>query len=85
MKRTAVVWRKSVYKNEFTCSCGAKLADADGTNFEDNVLMEISNFGTYVYCKKCLKSVAYLRYVNLPKDAERLQGNINDYERRKKN
>ena len=86
MLKKIVVWRESVYKNEFRCLCGAFLADVDGSHYEDNVFAEKLGFRTYLHCKECLKPVAYLETADLPEDMEGKQGNINDYyERRKKN
>jgi hypothetical protein len=85
MKRQVVMWKESIYRRSFKCACGAKLAEANGEHFEENVLAEKVGFRTWLYCKKCLKPVAFLKLVDISEDAEGLQGNINDYERRKMN
>lgn len=85
MKRQAVVWKESIYKNRFRCSCGAKLADANGLNFEDHCLIGENEFRVYLHCSKCLKPVAYLTHVNVSENEGGMMGNINDFERKTMN
>ena len=86
MKKKAMIWRESVYKNGFRCTkCNTPMADMDGTVNEDTVLIEYTGFKTYAYCRKCYLPVAYVKMVEVPEDAHGLMGNLNDYERRKLN
>ena len=83
MKKWTYVWKESIYKNGFKCACGNVLADSEG-NPSDNLLFEDGGFRKWLYCDKCLKPVAYLRYMNLPEDAEGMMGNIEEYEKKRR-
>ena len=84
MKKQVYVWKESIYKNDFKCSCGNFLAK-DLNVIQENVEIPPSSFRKWVYCKKCFKPVAYIQVMNLPEGAEGLMGNISEYERRMKN
>lgn len=84
MKKRAYIWKKTIYNNNFTCKCGNKLVDENG-EVTEGLLIEQTSFRTYVYCNKCLKPVAFIRYMEVPEETHGLMGNINDYERRKMN
>lgn len=87
MKENVVIWKESVYKNGFKCKCGHAVASVDGTKVEiaDDTLIENLGFRTWVYCGKCNSPVAYLKYMDIPKDASGMMGSITEYERRKMN
>ena len=54
MNKNAIVWRKSVYDNDYKCSCG-KILFEKGDLISD-VLIDISNDA--IICPKCMKVVA---------------------------
>lgn len=56
MKRDVLIWRDSVYHNNFVCSCGRVLAK-DGV-VADGVLYDTKT--RYLYCPRCEKAVAFL-------------------------
>jgi len=54
MKVTAIIWRESVYKNDFTCSCGYDF-------MKDGELAETMLYDTkqkVLVCPRCKKRVA---------------------------
>lgn len=64
----AIIWRKSIYENNYICRCGEKL-------MEDNVLNVNEDCG-YVICPKCKWLVAKLSTV----DEAIKSGAMRDYE-----
>lgn len=54
MKKNAIIWRESVYHNDFKCKCG-KVLFANNNVVED-VLYDTEN--DLLICPKCLKVVA---------------------------
>ena len=63
MKSTAIVWRESVYKNDFVCPvCGSKLFDT-----KTKWLVE-ENCGftpldeDLIFCMKCRRLVGYVKH-----------------------
>jgi len=60
MSKTAVVWRESVYKNNFRCShCGTPLLNPATKAHTDELM--INPEGTALYCGKCGTLVAVLK------------------------
>lgn len=56
MKKNAIVWRESIYKNDYKCSCGKKL-------FENGDVVNDVLFDTRrdeLICPVCMKVVAKL-------------------------
>ena len=52
----AIVWRESIYMNNYLCKCGKKLwSDGDAAG---DLLVDIDNGG--MYCPECGWLVAYL-------------------------
>ena len=49
-----LIWRDSVKKNGFKCSCGTKLADDNG----EPVNLPFTPMGNYYVCPECFRSVA---------------------------
>ena len=56
MKTTAIIWRESVYKNNFVCSCGYEF-------MKDGELAETMLYDTaqkMLVCPRCKKRVAMI-------------------------
>ena len=54
MKKNAIIWRESVYKNDFTCGCGKVLFE--NGNVVNDVLYDPQS--DLLVCPNCLKVVA---------------------------
>ena len=75
MLKDAIIWRKSVYENGFCCTlCGTKLRERDPIVLED-----------VLFCPQCHFVVACVKKVDVPADASGFLGNLEEYERRRKN
>lgn len=74
MKKTVYVWRESVYKNGFHCSCGKTLFEhgepADGVTVD-----EIG----YLYCGNCGKCVARIQTVEMKPEETGMMGSYEEY------
>ena len=57
MKIPVMIWRESVYKNGFKCSCGERLMK-DGIMKENLLFDPVENL---VICPKCKKVVAMIK------------------------
>ena len=55
MKMMGFVWKESIYKNSFKCSCGNQLADPDTGNPEGHVLVDEET--RVIYCDRCHQPV----------------------------
>ena len=77
-KNNALIWRESVYKNDFVCTCGHKLYNVD----EDELDAVIFEDTKGVYCPECNSMVAIITTVeeDTPKG---LQGDYNEYCKKK--
>lgn len=75
MKKTAFIWRESVYKNHFICKCGYKLANDKGYPGE-HVLAGKVNETEYLFCPECELAVAKLTEIDAPEDMTGLQGDF---------
>lgn len=76
MKKQAYVWRKSIYTNGFKCTkCGRQLFIPEENRLGDAVV--VPTMAT-VACL-CGYDVAYITEVDVPKEAEGLMGDIEDY------
>ena len=70
MKKNVVVWKKSVYKNDFVCpDCGRKLFDEhkdklneDNTTYMDKDHQPVLCRHCLVLCRHCRKPVAFILY-----------------------
>lgn len=78
MWKRAIVWRESIYNNDFICSCGNRLAENDGT-LKDELVKGDDN---YAYCRKCGLPVALIRIIDT--DLSGKQGSWDDYERNRR-
>ena len=58
MKAPVIVWRESVYKNDFKCSCGFPLMTAEG-KIDRDVLYNPHD--KLLICPRCQKVVAKLK------------------------
>lgn len=56
MKKTAIIWRKSVYDNNFICKCGEELMH--GEEIKDTVLFDTRT--NTLICPKCKLNVAII-------------------------
>ena len=82
MKQPAIIWRESIYKNNFTCNCGEKLGSDEGDPIPDMLMDEEES---YLVCPKCMKTAARLEMVELPEGTtEKLQGDWLEYIKRTK-
>lgn len=55
MKQTAHIWKESIYKNKFRCSCGNQLADPENGAPKGYVLCDPEK--QTIYCNKCGRPV----------------------------
>ena len=58
--KIAIVWKKSIYDNNFSCSCGAKLWDIDKNEETENLGVDEKTM-TDCYCMKCKNLVAKVK------------------------
>ena len=78
MKKTAIIWRESVYKNDFRCNvCKAALFNADTKTVKDEVLIDETT--NLMYCPDCKNLVARIQEITVTKDIKGLQGNWDKY------
>ena len=81
MKRTAIIWREGVYKNGFKCgNCGTVLAAADGTPADDTFVDVDEGL---LICPGCGLIVAVTKEVDLSEDIRGLQGDWEEFRRRR--
>lgn len=73
----ALVWRESVYKNNFYCQCGNKLYDIEKSYDENSENIKKKN--NHLYCPKCDRNVAYITKVPKDRITSKLMGNINEF------
>lgn len=81
MKKTAFIWRKSVYTNHFKCNkCGTKLADKTGKLKVKRVIISKQS-APFILCRHCGNPVLRMEEVDVPEKIGGLQG---DYEQFRK-
>ena len=56
MNKNAIVWRESIYKNDYKCSCGKVLFE--NNDIAKDVLVDVER--DELYCPNCMKRVAVL-------------------------
>lgn len=80
MRRIAIIWKESVYKNSFHCGvCGAEIADKNG-NIHPYTLSEETP-GFYL-CRKCGNPVARTEIIEVPDGTPPgLYGNYDEFKR----
>ncbi len=54
--RTAFIWKESIYKNGFKCSCGNQLASQETGEPLGHVLVDTEM--NIIICNKCMKPAA---------------------------
>lgn len=59
----AIIWKESIYKNNFKCKCGAKLADNSGVPTNNLGGSAEDTEDNRLFCMKCKNLVAVERYV----------------------
>lgn len=80
MTKQALIWRKSVYQNNFKCNqCGEQIANEDGEPRDD---APFSLMGNTLHCPKCLNPVARMETVNVSEDIEGKQGDYEEFKRK---
>ena len=81
MKKTGYIWRESVYKNGFKCSCGRLLMkDGKPINVIASHAIGDDSDDTYLFCIGCNKSVALIKEVEVPDDTDRqMMGDYNEF------
>ena len=55
MKKLGFIWKESIYKNGFKCSCGNQLADLETGEPKGYVLVDEES--RVIYCNKCRSPV----------------------------
>lgn len=60
MVRESIVWKKSIYDNDYKCSCGAKLFDRQTMKPTENLGVD-KNHQNRCYCMKCKNLVAVVK------------------------
>lgn len=64
MAKIMIIWRESVYKEDFRCQkCKCKCADEFGTPV-DNVLCATVNDTEYLFCPDCHDAIARVKPYN---------------------
>ncbi len=88
VKGRAFVWRESIYKNNFICSCGYHCSrDGSGEPNDDvQVMIGKTDKEGLLFCPKCHNLIG--RYFTLEIDEKELKngnmlGNYDEYVRRK--
>lgn len=78
MKKTmSFIWKESIYKNRFRCTCGNQLADPETGWPTDQVLVETSTSGKFMYCAKCRQPICMMQEVEIAEDVQPgLKGSI---------
>ena len=79
MRKTAFIWRKSVYNNRFRCIfCGEMLARLDGTPLDTTLIDEQNNL---LICPFCKNVVAKIKSVDIDERINNsgLMGNWEDF------
>lgn len=78
MKKTAIIWRKSVYENDFRCNvCKAALFNADTMTVKDEVIIDEEKQS--MFCPDCKNKVAHIQEIIVTRNIEGLQGNWDKY------
>lgn len=77
IKKTAIIWRKSIYDNDFKCRCNYKLINEHGTPKSD-ILVDMTS--DMLFCPLCKWNVAKVEFIKVDKD-EDLGGNWDDFKR----
>ena len=80
-KYTAIIWRESVYKNDFKCWCGYKLFDPKKPTLSKALWEEDG----LLSCPKCGLLVGKTHEIEDIKDMPALMGSWPEYEKRKAN
>lgn len=79
MKKTAFIWRESVYKNDFCCShCGTAVGMSNGEPLGSTLFSESQGL---LFCPDCKTVVAKITEIDAPEDMTGKQGNWEDFER----
>ena len=71
------VWKESIYKNGFKCSCGNTLSDDPNTGEPKDGLL-LNTITNTLFCDKCKEPVCIMGEMETELPAG-LHGNINDY------
>ena len=75
MKKTAFIWRKSMYDNGFKCNkCGRKCVGDDLQPTDDMLCM-----GPVLICPDCKNEVAFITEIDAPESMEGMQGYFGDF------
>lgn len=70
MNKTVIVWRESVYKNDYICRCGKKLFE--GKNIPDDMLFDTET--DELICPECGWNVARISsFEKASKEAIRIE------------
>lgn len=85
MEKTAMIWRKSVYKNEFKCNrCALQLADSAGKLLEGKTRLGTRFGKPFVFCRRCGNPVMRIEKVDVPEEMGGLQGDYTKFKKGKK-
>lgn len=82
MKRTAYIWRKSMYDNGFNCcNCGTRCADDGAPN--NNTLMA----NGLLFCRNCKTIIAKVTEVDIAADVKpgTMMGSFEEWQKKKMN
>lgn len=82
MNRRCLIWRESVYHNNFRCNiCGTNVAKDSGEPL-DTTLFDM--MGNFIVCPKCYNPVAVEQTVDVSEDVEGLQGSYDEFRKKQK-
>ena len=80
-KATGFIWKESIYKNKFTCSCGNELANPETGKPKGYVLYDPE--WNIIYCNRCMTPVCFFGEMETSLSPG-LHGHIEDYLKNRK-
>ena len=80
---TAIIWRQSIYENEFKCKCGYKLYKPVKNKLDRDVIVDFTN--ALLYCPKCGWVVGKMVYMGETDMEPGLYGLWSDFEKKNAN
>ena len=75
MKKIITIWKESIYKNNFTCSCGNQLADPETGEIKGYVLTDEDG---RCWCNECNQPCCVAREAETELE-NGMYGDINQY------
>ena len=80
MKKTAWIWKESIYKNGFKCSCGNLLMkDGEPCGMIEPVPIPDTREARIAICAQCGNQVVQIAEADVSEDAKMMQGDYNEW------